>query len=284
MIKERQIELAHRFQEFHKSRNLLLLPNAWDAGSAVIFEKEGFDAVGTTSAGIAYSLGYPDGEHITLPDLLDIESKIIRRISVPLTVDLETGYGNSLSQILSTVQNVIEGGAVGINIEDGLNGEYPTLFDCREQCQKIREIKRLKEITGIPFVLNARTDIYWLAIGDPKQRLNEAIQRSNFYLEAGADCVFVPGLLTQKVIRDLVIEINGPINIITTPICPNVSALEDLGVSRLSIGSGAIRAVLGIAQKIARELKQNGSFISMYETTITYEEANNLFNDPITTF
>lgn len=281
MNKEQQIHLAHRFQALHQTPKLLCLPNAWDAGSAVIFEKEGFEAIGTTSAGIAYSLGYPDGEQMTVADLLEVEHKIIRRITIPLTVDIETGYGGNLSEILNTVQSVIEGGAVGINIEDGLSGDSPALFDCREQCQKISEIKRLQAITGIPFVINARTDVYWLSLGEPERRLNTAIKRANAYLEAGADCAFVPGLMTAELISELVKEIKGPVNIIATPVCPPVSELEALGVSRLSIGSGAARAALGITQRIARELKQPGSFTSLAEIAIRYDAANNLFRDPI---
>jgi 2-methylisocitrate lyase-like PEP mutase family enzyme len=259
----------------------LVLPNAWDAGSAVIFEKEGFEAIGTTSAGIAYSLGYPDGENITLPDLLEAAQKIIRRITVPLTVDIEMGYGADISQVLNTVQSVIEEGAVGINIEDGVNGEYPHLFDCQEQCRKVEEIKRLKAVSGVPFVINARTDVYWLSIGEPERRLHEAIERGNAYLEAGADCVFVPGRMGREVIGDLAKEIKGPLNIIATPLCPNVAELEALGVSRLSIGSGAVRASLGITRRIARELKAQGSLTSMIEAAISYGEANKLFSDKL---
>ena len=277
MTKERQITLAQRFSDLHTAPQLLVLPNAWDAGSAVIFEKEGFSAVGTTSAGIAYSLGYPDGEQLTLGDLLEVEKRILRRLSVPLSVDIETGYGNDVAQVVNSVMQVVELGAVGINLEDGLSGASPRLLDLTEQCEKIDALGRLRRSIAVPFVINARTDVFWLQVGDAEARLAEAVERAQAYLEAGADCIFVPGHLEPSLIRELTTAIPGPLNIIATPDCPSVAELEGLGVARLSLGSGPVRAALGITQKIARELKRRGTYASMYETTIPYEQANLLF-------
>lgn len=277
MNKERQIALAEGFRDLHTAPDLLVLPNAWDAGSAVIFEKEGFSAVGTTSAGIAYSLGYPDGEQVRLGDLLEVEQRILRRLSVPLSVDVETGYGAEVTQVVNTVTQVVELGAVGINLEDGSSGVPPSLLDLTEQCEKIRALRRLKENLGIPFVINARTDVFWLQIGESKSRMAKSIERADAFLEAGADCIFVPGRLEPSLIRKLTAAISGPLNIIATPDCPSVAELEGLGVARLSLGSSPVRAALGITQKIARELKRRGTYTSMYETTIPYKQANLLF-------
>lgn len=277
MTKERQIALAERFRDLHTAPELLVLPNAWDAGSAIIFEKEGFSAVGTTSAGVAYSLGYPDGEQLTLAELLEVEQRILRRLSVPLSVDIETGYGADVTQVVHTVTQVIELGAVGINLEDGLSGASPRLFDLTAQCAKIHALAQLKTTLAIPFVINARTDVFWLRIGAAEVRLAEAVERAHAYLEAGADCVFVPGHLEPNLIRELTAAIPRPLNIIATPDCPSVAELEKLGVARLSLGSGPVRAALGVTQKIARELKQRGTYTSMFETTIPYEQANHLF-------
>jgi 2-methylisocitrate lyase-like PEP mutase family enzyme len=275
--KERQVDLAERFRDLHTAPDLLVLPNAWDAGSAIIFEKEGFSAVGTTSAGIAYSLGYPDGEQLTLADLLEVEQRILRRLTIPLSVDIETGYGDDVAQIVSSVMQVLELGAVGINLEDGLSGASPRLFDVTEQCEKIDALSGLRKSIAVPFVINARTDVFWLQLGEAESRLAEALGRANAYLEAGADCIFAPGNLTPDLMRDLSAAIPGPLNVIATPNCPSVAELEELGVARLSLGSGPVRAALGVAQKIARELKGRGTYTSMYETTIPYEQANLLF-------
>ncbi len=276
-MNQEQIALAKRFRDLHTAPELLILPNAWDAGSAVVFEKEGFSAVGTTSAGIAYSLGYPDGEQVTLADLLAVEQHILRRIKVPLSVDIETGYGDDVAQVVNSVMRVIELGAVGINLEDGVGGAPPRLFDLTEQCERIQALAQLKKMVGIPFVINARTDVYWLQVDDAENRLTETARRANAYLEAGADCIFVPGHLEPRLIRELVAAIPAPLNILAAPECPSVAELESLGVARLSLGSGPARAALGITRKIARELKNQGTYTGLYETTIPYEQANHLF-------
>ena len=278
MNKERQIALAERFRDLHTAPDLLVLPNAWDAGSAIIFAKEGFSAVGTTSAGIAYSLGYPDGERVTLGDLLEVEKRILRRLTIPLSVDIETGYGEDVAQVVNSVMQVVELGAVGINLEDGLSGTSPGLFDLTEQCEKIDALSSFRKSVAVPFVINARTDVFWLQVGDAEARLAEAVERAQAYLEAGADCIFVPGHLEPSLIRELAAAIPGPLNVIATPDCPSVADLEKLGVARLSLGSGPVRAALGITQKIARELKRRGTYTSMYETTIPYGQVNLLFS------
>lgn len=277
MNKKKQIALAEKFQAAHQSEKLLILPNAWDAGSAVIFEKQGFEAIGTTSAGIAFSLGYPDGQCIELSDLLDCVKKINRRINVPLSVDLETGYGENMEQIQKSVEQMLDCGAVGLNLEDGIMGDTPSLFDIREQCNKIAALHQLKAKTGIPFVINARTDTFWLLKGDLKQRIKQTVERANEYRAAGADCIFVPGVMEKAVMKELLQEIDAPLNVLSTPICPKVSELEDLGVSRLSIGSAAIRASLGTTNRIAQELKNSGKYTSMFGNTLSYDEANQLF-------
>ncbi|NQY94389.1 MAG: isocitrate lyase/phosphoenolpyruvate mutase family protein, partial [Campylobacteraceae bacterium] len=237
MSKETQIKLADQFQKMHKEKKILVLPNAWDAGGAVIFEKEGFSAIGTSSAGISYSLGYPDGEYISFDDILDTTKKIKKRISIPLSVDVERGYGKSHIEISENIQKVIEEGAVGINLEDGILNSKD-LSDITYQCDLIEKISKLKDTLGINFVINARTDAYWLNISDDKTLLfEETVKRANLYLNAGADCIFVPGMLSSEEIKMFVDQIQGPLNIITTPNTPSIESLEKLGVARVSTGS-----------------------------------------------
>ncbi len=277
MNKTSQVELANKFQNMHKENRILVLPNAWDAGTAVIFEKEDFNAIGTTSAGISYSLGYPDGEFITFDDVLDTTQKILRRISIPLSVDVERGYGNTNSQIVSNIRKIIQEGAVGINLEDGIL-EEKELCDMQEQCDLIQEISKLKDSIGINFVINARTDSFWLGTAKTKdEQLSQAIKRGNKYLKAGADCVFVPGLLEINEIEMLVQHIKGPVNIITTPSSPGVKELQKLGVARVSTGSGPVRASFAKIKKISNELKKDGTYNNIYKTTIAYDKINYIF-------
>lgn len=277
MTKQTQIKLANKFQKMHKENKILVLPNAWDAGSAVIFERECFEAIGTTSAGISYALGYPDGEFITFDDVLDTTKKMQKRISVPLSVDVERGYSHTTIEIVNNIKKIIETGVVGINIEDGIV-DKKELNDMQKQCDLITEIAKIKDTMGINFVINARTDSLWLGTAVTKdEQIQQAIQRANNYLKAGADCVFVPGLLEVEDIKTLVQQINGPLNIITTPITPSTNELEKLGVARVSTGSGPVRATFALIKNISNELKSKGTYNSIYKTTIAYDKINYIF-------
>ena len=272
-----QKQLAEKFQNMHKSNKIVILPNAWDAGGAVIFEKEGFEAIGTTSAGISYSLGYSDGEFISIDDVLDTTKKIQKRISVPLSVDIERGYANTNEEIVKNIKAVINEGAVGINIEDGIS-DTKELSSLETQCELIKDIVKLKKDLDIDFFINARTDAFWLEIGDNKEELlSQSIKRANAYLKAGADCAFVPGALCVSDIKILVQHINGPLNIIATPASPSIKELEKLGVVRVSLGSGVVRASLAVIKSISAQVKEQGIFDNMYKTTIAYDKANYLF-------
>lgn len=268
-----QVRLAKRFHDLHRAPDLLVLPNAWDAGSAVMFERAGFPAVGTTSAGIAYSLGYPDGQRLSFDELLAAQAAIARRLTVPLTVDVEAGYGSSPEEVAANVELVIAAGAVGVNVEDGRDG---ALADVALQVEVIAAVGELKARTGVPFVINARTDSYWLGLGDEASQLEESVRRGNAYLEAGADCVFVPGGFGSDVIATLVAEIDGPLNVIASPACPSPRELQELGVARLSTGSAPVRAALGLVRDIARALR-GGDLAWVRDVTLSYGEANALF-------
>jgi 2-methylisocitrate lyase-like PEP mutase family enzyme len=272
-----QRDRATRFQQMHVAPEVLVLPNAWDVGSAVVFERAGFDAIATTSAGIAYSLGNADGENIALDDLLEVEERIARRIAVPLSVDIERGYGGTVAAVCETVREVIRCGAVGFNIEDGVPGRHPTLVDIEEQCAMLRAIAGLKGEIGIDFVLNARTDGMWLGVMEEEGRLEDAVERGNRYLAAGADCVFVPGVLDVDAICRLVSGLEGPLNVIATPACPSVAELSALGVARLSLGSGPVRAAYTATMRMADELRTAGTLASALSDAMSYAEANELF-------
>ncbi len=281
MNKNRQIQLAEKFHKLHNQKEILVLANAWDAGSAIIYEKEGYLAIGTTSAGISYSLGFSDGEYINIDNVLDTVKIIQKRVTVPLTVDIESGYGKTNEEILNNVVSVIKEGAVGINIEDTTESNEE-LKDVKEHCLLIKEIAQLKKELEINFVINARTDVFLIpSLPNKDDLLQEAIARANMFLKAGADCVFIPGGLTKNDISTLVKNINGHINILAMPNSPSIQQLEDLGISRVSLGSGPVRSALATIKNMAKEIQVSNNFESMGKETITYCEANSIFKDNI---
>ena len=178
MITDEQRILADKFQNLHSGKDMFLLPNIWDAGSAYIFEKQGFDALATTSAGIAYSLGYPDGEKISFNDLLFIVKNITRRVKIPLSVDFERGYGKTLKEFKEFSRILLENGVSGLNIEDGRSDG--TLDGIDIMRDKIEILLELKKELNLNFVINARTCTYWLKIGDKDERLHTAVERGQY--------------------------------------------------------------------------------------------------------
>lgn len=271
-----QLAKARHFQELHRGPRILVVVNAWDAASARVFEQAGARAVGTGSAGIAFSHGYPDNEHIPREVILAATREIVGAVDAPVTADILTGLGSTTDEVVETVREVIGMGAVGINVEDGTD-EGPRLFEVDRQVEKIAAIAAAVKAAGIPIVVNARTDSYWLKIGDESRRLRTSIERANRYREAGADCLFVPAVTDRAAIATLVKEIGAPLNILTVPGCPPVPELEQLGVRRVSEGSGPMRATLGLARRIAEELLGSGTYRSFHEGAIPYPEANKLF-------
>lgn len=275
MITDKQIILAERFKNMHKENKMFLLPNAWDTGSAYIFEKEGFKAVGTSSAGIAYSLGYPDGEDITFEDLLLCIKQMVRKIDIPLSVDFERGYGDTLEQIKSNAYKLLCNGAVGFNIEDGRPD--CTLDELEFITSKIKVLAELKKELRLDFVINARTCAYWLNVADEETKFKIAVERGNYFKEAGADCVFIPGGIKKNTVKKLVKEIKAPLNIILNPEFNNLKELESIGVRRLSLGSGPVRSVYNHLINLASNL-QKGSVEEILQNSFTYNKANAYFN------
>ena len=272
-----QKEQAKAFLKMHHDEEMLVIPNAWDVGSAVVFENKGFSAVATTSAGIAYSMGYPDGEKLEFKDLLSLTERISNRVSIPLSVDLDTGYSNAVEGIVNNVQGIVEAGAVGVNIEDGIPGSTPELKDLAFQKEVFCALSELKNQMDIPFIINARTCVCWLKVAEPKEALKIAIDRCNAFAEAGADCVFIPGLLKEPEVARLVNEISLPLNIIANPEFGNIKDLQQLGVKRYSLGSGAVRAVYGRLVEIATDLIENQSIKKMVNHDFSYSFANEFF-------
>jgi 2-methylisocitrate lyase-like PEP mutase family enzyme len=277
MSRATQPELARQFLALHDGHKTLVLPNAWDVASARIFEEAGFPAVGTSSAGIAYALGYPDGQKISRSEMLAVVHRIVEAVGIPVTADMEAGYGAKPEEIAQTAREVLAAGAVGMNLEDFVHDKPDALADSSLQKEKIRAVVETSTRAGVPLVLNARTDIFLASIGPSETRLARTIERLNAYRDAGAQCLFAPGVRDKETIAQLVSGVHGPLNILAIAGTPPVADLEKLGVARVSVGSGPMRATLGLITRIARQLREEGSFSLMTDGAMTYADANRLF-------
>jgi 2-methylisocitrate lyase-like PEP mutase family enzyme len=271
-----QAEKAHKLQALHLGPRILVLPNVWDVASARIVEDAGFPAVATSSAGVANSLGYPDGQKISRDEMLEVVARIARAVSVPVTADMEAGYGKTPEDLAQTAVAIVEAGAVGCNIEDLVEEGSGQLFPIQEQKQKIRAMVGAAKKLGAHLVINARTDIFLEGIGDPATRVERTAERLNAYREAGAESFFAPGVKDAETIGKLVRAVNGPLNILATVGSLSVAELEKLGVARISCGSGPMRASMGLTARIAKHIRDKGTFEIMTDGAMPYSEANRL--------
>jgi len=268
-------DLAERLRALHRTPPILVLPNAWDAASARLFEAEGFPAIATTSAGVAASLGYPDGGAVPAREMFEAVARIARAVSVPVTADIEHAYATSPDAVADNVLRVVAAGAVGINLEDILPGAAD-LEPLALQVDKIRAIVKGANKSGVRLVINARTDVFLRALGPPDSRAAVAIERGKAFLAAGADCVFVPGVHDSETIGALVRGIGGPVNVLAVDGTPPIAALEALGVARVSVGSGPMRAALALVRDVARELKTTGTYSAFTAKAMKYNDVNEL--------
>ena len=269
---EAQKAKADAFRAMHRGQQILLLPNAWDVASARVVQQAGFGAVATTSAGIAFTLGYPDGQRISREQMLAVVGRIAGAVKVPVTADVEAGYGDRPEDAARTARDVIAAGAVGINLEDASGGRQHPLLDLALQVERVTAVREL------PIVLNARTDVYLREAGAPEKRYDEALRRLAAFRDAGADCVFVPGLRDAAIIGRLAKDLKCPLNILAGPGTPPVPELQKLGVARVSLGSGPMRATLGLLRRIAEELKGTGTYKSL-EDAISFADINRMMDD-----
>ncbi len=266
------------FQDLHKRQDLFILPNAWDAASARIFERAGFSAIGTTSAGIATSLGYPDGQQIPVREMMDSIRRIVSAVNLPVTADIEAGYSQNIEKILDVVREVLEIGVVGINFEDSTGIKETPISDIPLQVAKIRAIRKMVAAAEKTLVINARIDLFYLGIYDIQRATEETIKRAHAYLDAGADCIFIFGVTDKELLHKLVKSIPGPVNLLAGAGMPPVAELKLMGVRRLSLGSGPMRATLGTLEQISQELLQDGTYKALTQKAVPYGEVQKLFN------
>jgi 2-methylisocitrate lyase-like PEP mutase family enzyme len=274
----KQTQKAEQFRKLHHGPQMLVLPNAWDVVSARILEECGHPAIATSSAAVAFSRGYPDGQRIPRDEMLDVVARIARAVRVPVTADLEAGYGTTVEDMAETVKAAIEAGAVGMNLEDVTGDDASSHVELALQVEKIRAIRDTTKSLGVPFVLNARTDTYLLPIGPEATRFERTVERLRAYRDAGADCLFAPGLYDRETIGKLVRAVAAPLNILMTPQCPSLAELAKMGVARVSAGSAVMRATLGIVRRIAKEMLESRSCETLFAGAIPYAELNRMMN------
>jgi 2-methylisocitrate lyase-like PEP mutase family enzyme len=273
MDKTKQVELARAFLARHHARPVLLLPNVWDAMSARIFSTAGFTALATTSGGVAWALGYPDGERAPWPEVVAATARIVRTAQVAVTADVEAGYGATPAEVGAHVARIIQTGVVGINLEDGLDGSIRTIGDATA---RLRSARRAADEEGVPIVLNARCDVYHLQQGEEETRFAATVERCKAYLAAGADCVYPFGLRDPRTIAALVEAVDAPVNVTGRPGMPDSAALGRMGVARITIASAPTLVVMSAIQKLAVELQATGSF-EMLTATLRRPDAQKLF-------
>jgi 2-methylisocitrate lyase-like PEP mutase family enzyme len=266
-----QRERAAHFRQLHTQRPLVL-PNAWDAASARTIEQAGALAIATTSAGVSWTFGRRDGQTLQQAEMLQVIRTIVQTVDVPVTADIEGGYDD----LAATVQAVVAAGACGINLEDSPGQGGEPLLAPEAQAERIRAAREAAQAAGGDLVINARTDVYLFQVGAPETRFDESVRRANLYREAGADCLFVPGIADAETIAALVRAVDGPVNVMAHPGAPGVKELGALGVARVSLGPMLALAALAVTQQAARELLEQGTYRTL-EQGLPFGDVNGWF-------
>ena len=266
---------AIQFRQLHRGPGVLILPNAWDVASARIFEDAGFPAIATTSAGIAFSLGHPDGQRIPREEMMARIGRITRAVHVPVSADVESGYGPTAEDAAKTTRELIQMGVIGMNLEDASGRRDQPLSSLELAVEKIKATREAAVKMQAQIVINARTDIYLLTGGNPDADYSEALRRLLAFRDAGADCVFAPGLKDANTIGRLAKAVECPLNVLAVTGTPSIAELANLGVARVSVGSGPMRATLGLLRRLAEELRTTGTYDAM-DGAVPYADVNKL--------
>ncbi|MEE8516694.1 MAG: isocitrate lyase/phosphoenolpyruvate mutase family protein [Alphaproteobacteria bacterium] len=276
MEKPEQIARAKSFGDLHHAERILVMANPWDVVSARLFYKAGFPALATTSGGVAFAQGYPDGEKISREEMAAAVKRIADAIPIPLSADMEGGYGPAPEDVAETVRQAIAAGAVGVNIEDSTKEGPNPLFDPSLAVERIRAAVEAGESAGVPIVVNARTDGF--RQGDDSEVFDDTVRRANAYRAAGAACLFVPWVRDADRIGELVRQIEGPVNVLAAASSPPVAALEALGVARVTVGASLSRACLTTARAAAAEMLGPGTF-EFGRDVMTQAQVHDLIKD-----
>jgi 2-methylisocitrate lyase-like PEP mutase family enzyme len=249
---------SRRLRELVRAPEILVMPGAYDVLSALLFEQMGFKAIQGTSGGIAASLGYPDGEALSRDLFIQVSGSFAAAVTVPFNADGERGYGDEAG-VRDTVRALVVRGVAGMNLEDGAAKGQGGLVEMAQQLRKIKALMETKRDLGSDFFLNARVDAFHAMPDDPQKALDEAIRRGNAYAEAGGDCIFYLSLHNSETIGRVAKEVMAPISILAGSQSPSVEELQDLGVARVSYGSGFMKAAITGAKRLAQEILQKGT-------------------------
>src|ERR1044071_1665374 len=332
---------ASRLLELHHGPQPLVLINCWDAASAAMVEHCGLPAVATSSAALANALGFADGQYLPCDQMLDAVARICRAVKVPVTADIEAGFAPDVKGLETSITQIIRAGAGSVNLEDAVPADVEAtglqnanlkdanlrsadpkkanasirhgspLYPVAEQIARIQATRRAAQAAGIHLVINARADAYWQSGVEPAEAMRGTLERGKAYLQAGADCIFIPGLRNPEHIKTVINHLSAdlptkdlrnkdlrandpqnndlqnkdlpsvhrvsPVNILAGPGVPSIPELAKLGVKRVSYGSGPHRAAMGLLRRMAEEAKASGTYTALTEVAVPYEEINGLF-------
>jgi len=270
MTNARQAANAATFRSLHDPGELVVLPNVWDCASAALFEASGARALATSSSAVAWSLGFPDGEKLPAPLLVDVVARVARTVSIPVSVDLERGYGRTAHDVAETVTRMLDVGAVGFNLEDHAGPP-------EELAERIVATRAAARRHGVDAFINARVDIVLHGTAPKERHVEESLARAKVYQDAGADGLFVPGLRAPEHIEAIAKGTPLPLNVLSTPGLVDVSGLRRLGVRRLSVGGRLAEVALEAARSACAELLAAGTYSSFFPPEITYARMNGFF-------
>lgn len=269
-------EKAELFGALHRRGEPVVLANAWDVASARLVEEAGAKAVATTSAGVAWSLGAPDGDRIGREQALALVERVARAVRVPVTADIENGFAEKADGVGETIRGVLAAGAVGVNLEDVVYTETGSeLRDVADQAERIAAARQAADAAGVGLFINARVDVYLRAVGEPSSRFDVTAARAAAYVQAGASGVFVPGVVDPATVSRLVEAIDAPVNVLVGPGAPSISELAGVGVARVSLGSSIAAAAYAVVDRAAREAFGDGTYAAV-EGGLEYARLNRL--------
>ena len=271
-----QPEKGNLLHMLHHNGKLLVLPNIWDPLGAALLESLGYAAVATASASIALSNGYQDGENIPFKELLEVLKKVVRSVQIPVTADIESGYTKSNAELKENIKMLLDVGIAGINFED-TNKDDKTIISIEAQCEKLSVIRNTASEMGVPLFINARTDVYLQANDLPDQeKLAETIRRGKAYKDVGADGFYPIFLKEETAMKSIVKEVGLPVNILILPGIPDFKELQDLGITRVSLGPGFLKIAINAMKNTAEKLLRNEGMQEVTDTPVTSAYLNTL--------
>lgn len=265
------VDKARAFTALHVPGDPIVLPNAWDASSAWTIVGAGAKAIATSSAACSWSIGKPDGNGMSRDEAIGVVRRIAAAVDVPVTADVETGYGDD-ADLAETIRAVLDAGAVGVNLED--SGGDP-LYPIDVASERIAVARAAAKAYGVPLHINARVDVFFAPVGEPAERVDLTVERAAAYVAAGADSIFVPGVRDLAVIRRLTGGIDAPVNILAGAATPSAAELAEAGVGRISLGSSLNLAMLKLLGSTVETLLSTGSFAAL--GGFPYPEINGYF-------